>query len=169
MKMGVRITKNFETTQILTACSVSSELNGMKNQNYVSIIIFVMRCAISHHSYNLKNVKNTHGGVLILVKLIKLVKAKARNFTKINSPQWVFFTFFKLYEWYEMAQRIIFNKFNILMILKFSFIFQYRIFYNISADYWILILWDETNKNSHILKIFTTPRGVFKIPSNIYK
>ena len=29
----------------------------------------VMRCAIWYHLYNFKNVKNTHGGVLILVKL----------------------------------------------------------------------------------------------------
>ena len=29
----------------------------------------VVRCAIWYHSYNLKNVKNTHGGMLILVKL----------------------------------------------------------------------------------------------------
>ena len=36
-----------------------------------------------------KTVKNTHGGVLILVKL----KAFACNFTKINTPPWVFFTF----------------------------------------------------------------------------
>ena len=28
-----------------------------------------MCCAIWYHLYNLKNVKNTHGGVLILVKL----------------------------------------------------------------------------------------------------
>ena len=28
-----------------------------------------MRCAIWYHLYNLKNMKNTHGGVLILVKL----------------------------------------------------------------------------------------------------
>ena len=28
-----------------------------------------MRCGIWYHLYNLKNVKNTHGGVLILVKL----------------------------------------------------------------------------------------------------
>ena len=27
---------------------------------------FVVRCAIWYHLYNLKNVKNTHGGVLIL-------------------------------------------------------------------------------------------------------
>ena len=29
----------------------------------------VMFCAIWYHLYNLKNVKNTHGGVLLLVKL----------------------------------------------------------------------------------------------------
>ena len=28
-----------------------------------------MRCAISYHLYNLKNVKNTLGGVLLLVEL----------------------------------------------------------------------------------------------------
>ena len=27
-----------------------------------------MRCAIWYHLYNLKNVKNAHGGVLLLVK-----------------------------------------------------------------------------------------------------
>ena len=46
--------------------------------------------------------KNTHGGVLILVTL----QAKACNFTKINTISWVFFTFFKLYKWYQIAQRI---------------------------------------------------------------
>ena len=50
----------------------------------------------------LKNVKNTHEGVSILVKL----QAKVCNFTKINSPPWVFFTFFKLYKCYQIAQRI---------------------------------------------------------------
>ena len=31
--------------------------------------ISVMCCAILYHLYNLKNVKNTHGGMLLLVKL----------------------------------------------------------------------------------------------------
>ena len=31
--------------------------------------INMVRCAIWYNFYNLKNVKNTHGGVLILVKL----------------------------------------------------------------------------------------------------
>ena len=32
-------------------------------------VLNVVHCAIWYHLYNLKNVKNTHGGVLILVKL----------------------------------------------------------------------------------------------------
>ena len=31
-------------------------------------VAFVMRCTICYHLHNLKNVKNTHGGVLLLVK-----------------------------------------------------------------------------------------------------
>ena len=41
-----------------------------------------MRCAIWYHLYNLKNVKNTHGEVLLLVKL----QATACNFTESNTP-----------------------------------------------------------------------------------
>ena len=55
------------------------------------IFAYVMRSAVWNHLYNLKNVKTTHGGVLILVKL----QAKA----------WVFFTFLKLCKWYQIAQR----------------------------------------------------------------
>ena len=50
-----------------------------------------MRCAIWYYLYNLENVKNTHGGVLILLK------ASACNFTKINTPPWVFFTFLDIF------------------------------------------------------------------------
>ena len=31
------------------------------------------------------------------------------NFTKINTPPWVFLTFFKLHKWYQIAQRITYN------------------------------------------------------------
>ena len=41
-----------------------------------------MQCSIWHHLYNLKNVKNAYGGVLLLVKLL----AEACNFTKSNTP-----------------------------------------------------------------------------------
>ena len=70
-----------------------------------------MRCAIWYHLYNLKNVENTHGGVLILVKL----QAEACNFTKINTPPWLFFTFFKLYMRYQIAQRITYSSKEVFM------------------------------------------------------
>ena len=58
-----------------------------------------MRCAIWYHSHNLKHVKNTDGGELLLVKL----QAQAYNLTKTNTPPWVFHMFFKLYKWYQLA------------------------------------------------------------------
>ena len=60
-----------------------------------------MRYAIWYQLYNLKNVKNTYGGVLLSVKLLK-----ACNFTKSNNPPWVFFTFFEWYKWNQIAQNI---------------------------------------------------------------
>ena len=39
---------------------------------------YVMLCAIWYHLYNLKTLKNTHGGVLLLVKL----QSEACNFTR---------------------------------------------------------------------------------------
>ena len=54
-----------------------------------------MLCAIWYYLYKLKNVKNTHGGVLLLVK-----------FTKSNTRPWVFFRFFKLCKWHQIAQSI---------------------------------------------------------------
>ena len=56
-----------------------------------------MLCKIWYHLYNLKNVENTNRGVLFL---------KACNFTKSNTPQWVFFTFFKLHKWYQIVQSV---------------------------------------------------------------
>ena len=35
-----------------------------------------------------------------------LVKLQA-YFTKSNTPLWVFFTFLKLHQWYQIAQRIL--------------------------------------------------------------
>ena len=57
---------------------------------------------IWYYSYELKNVKSTHAGVILFVKL----KAKACNFTKCNTPPWVFFMFFKLRKCYQIVQSI---------------------------------------------------------------
>ena len=64
-----------------------------------------MLCVIWYHLYNFKNVKNTYGGVLLLGKSQAL---KLQAVTKSNSPSWVFFTFFKLYKWYQIMQCIAF-------------------------------------------------------------
>ena len=52
-------------------------------------LTIVMRCAIWYHLHYLKNVKNTHGRVLLLEKL----QAKIFNFTKSNISPWVFSCF----------------------------------------------------------------------------
>ena len=61
-----------------------------------------MFCAIWYHFYNLKNVKNNHGGVLLLLKFqsknLQLYK-KQHSFIGV-------LTFSKLYKWYQIAQRI---------------------------------------------------------------
>ena len=44
--------------------------------------------------------------MLFLVKF----QAEACNFTKSNTPLWGFFTIFKLYEWYQIAQSTIYAK-----------------------------------------------------------
>ena len=62
-----------------------------------------MMCrAIWYHWCNVKNVKNTYEGVLLLIKL----EVKAWSFTKSNTPPWVFFTFLKLYKWYQIAYNV---------------------------------------------------------------
>ena len=65
--------------------------------------LYLVRCPIWYHLHNLKNVKNTHKGVLLLV--VKM-QALACNFAKSNTPPCVFFSFFKLYKCYQIAQSI---------------------------------------------------------------
>ena len=63
---------------------------------------------------NWKTWKNTRGGVLFLVKLL----ASACNFPESNTPPWLFFTFLKLYKWYQIAQSITYLSKN--TVLGFS-------------------------------------------------
>ena len=61
----------------------------------------------------LKKVKNSHGGLLLLHKsfsrFLNCANDIACNSTNSNTPTWVFFTFFNLYKWYQIAQRNIFG------------------------------------------------------------
>ena len=47
---------------------------------------------------------------------LSLLQAQACNFTKNNTPLWVFFTFFKLYKWYQNAQSIAYVQINLILI-----------------------------------------------------
>ena len=47
--------------------------------------VYETLCAICHHLYNLNKVRNTNGGVLLLVKL----QAEVCNFTKNMTPPWI--------------------------------------------------------------------------------
>ena len=71
-------------------------------QSCFVFLLFQTLCGIWYHLCNLKNVKNTHGGVLLLVTLQTLVC----NSTKSNTLAWVFFTIFKLRKWYQIVQSI---------------------------------------------------------------
>ena len=86
-------------------CKVHVQLYRKSNNSFILKTLYVACCSIWYHLYNLKNVKNTHGVVLIFVKL----QALACNFTKINTTPWVFFMFFKFYKWYQIAQRTIYE------------------------------------------------------------
>ena len=81
---------------------------------------FVMFRAIWYHWYNLKSIKNTHGGVLLLVKL----QALACNFTTSSTSPWLFFAFFIFYKWYQIAQRI--TNLHILCRVQLSILVSLR-------------------------------------------
>ena len=44
-----------------------------------------------------------------LVTFVQFKKFLACNFAKSNTSPWVFFTFFKLYNWYQIAQNITYD------------------------------------------------------------
>ena len=56
----------------LTAALQQNKVILWKKGNMKAITIYEKFCAIWYHLTNLKNVKNTHGGVLLLVTLLKV-------------------------------------------------------------------------------------------------
>ena len=63
--------------------------------------------------YNLKTLKNTHGRVLLLVKL----QSEACDF---GTPSWVFLTILKLPKWYQIAQSITYCFYSSLPFLQLT-------------------------------------------------
>ena len=61
------VKKSFVMSFLLKSWQIYNCLRFLVNR--ISVELFVMFCAIWYYLYNLKNVKNAHGGVLFLVKL----------------------------------------------------------------------------------------------------
>ena len=73
----------------------------------------------------------------------------ACNFTKINTPPWMFFTVFKLCKWYQVAQRITIFEEVMLYTLKdkiwifnlhhFTVIHRFNLYINLKCVYFYKI------------------------------
>ena len=63
-----------------------------------ALSLYVTLYEIWYHLYSFKNKKNSHGGMLLLVKL------QASASKSITHPWWVFFMFFKLHKWCQFTQ-----------------------------------------------------------------
>ena len=60
--------KGLTASGVLLAQQILLFEHCIENNYHLWLIFKVVHCAIWYHLYNLKNVKNTHGGVLLLVK-----------------------------------------------------------------------------------------------------
>ena len=106
----------------------------------------MLRCAIWYHLYKLKNVKNTHGGVLLLVKLQAISFAQFQKREKhlwmSNTPPWLFFTFFKIIQMVQnRAKHHIYAKLGskdefLMTLMKLRIDFCYRSFFDILEHIW---------------------------------
>ena len=78
---------NCESRFILYQIPLNKQVDTT-SRNWVIVALWseiVMRCAIWYHLYDLKNVKNTHGRALLLVKL----QASAFLFHELRSVRWL--------------------------------------------------------------------------------
>ena len=73
----------------------------MLNYKVSSVLTsYLTLCSIWYQLYNLKKVKNIHRGLLFLV----ILQAEDCKLTKVDTLLPVFFKFFKLKKWYQIAQ-----------------------------------------------------------------
>ena len=75
----------------------SNKKKHFKARKHIRLRTYVRFCAIWYHLYNFKNVKNTPGGVLHLVKLQAQV-CKPATLLKV--------TLLHLYKWYQITQSV---------------------------------------------------------------
>ena len=81
--------------------------------------LYMMLCAIWYQSHNLKKCEKHTWRSVTFCKVIGF----SLHFTKSNTPLWVFFTFFILYKWYQIAQSV---SQELVYDIKISGIFKLR-------------------------------------------
>ena len=85
-------------------CESKNILYSMRLRKHTCVswkyICDTLRDLISFVQFNVKNAKNIHGGVFLLVKL----QTSAYNFTKSKTSPYVFFMLFNLRKLYQMKQ-----------------------------------------------------------------
>ena len=69
-------------------------------------------CAIWYHLEKLLNMQNTHGRVLLSVKLQASGFCWSVQPYLSITPSWVFFTLFKWYKWYPITQSITYRNWD---------------------------------------------------------
>ena len=111
---------------------------------YTNVFVFVyMMFLFWYHLYNLKNVNNT--GVLLLVKVtgLKLLNTRPR----------VFFTFFKLYERYQIAQYSTYYEWEYLIFFLYEAVFSYPSWHHEP------MCWKTARKTNNASRLFTSTQN----------
>ena len=105
--------------------------------NVFNLNVFSYCCCSRKHFFNIRYICDALCDLLPFVQFKKreqrpwrsvtFSQAEVCNFTKSNTPPWVFFTFLKLCKWHQIAQHISFNSshsFSLLMLVLLIF-FQF--------------------------------------------
>ena len=109
MKVSGDSIRPLQKCSYLSSSPISSVISYLQNRFFLTanksqllVSLNETLCTIQYHLHNLKDVKNTHGRELLLVKL----QAEVCNFTKSKTPPWRFFTLFKLCKCTKRAKRL---------------------------------------------------------------
>ena len=103
------MTKTDTLLQRMDGCNQNGKINRMLNRGLPKKQLLLV-AAVKIYLFHIC------GALRGLVPFVQFKKRKkhpwmsvnfslACNFTKINTPPWMFFTFFKLYKWFQIAQR----------------------------------------------------------------
>ena len=133
---------------------------------YVIKCLFVMFYAIWYHLCNLKK-REKHPCSNVTFRKV----ASACNFTKSNTPPWVFLTFFKLYKWYQIAQSTSFDsvQWNDSIVWEEIVLSSTNVDYGQPRSHFRVISFFNRNTNRGCLDIYVLTNDLRKHEEKILK